>query len=387
MKENRREFARKALLAGANLSALCREYDVTRKTGRQWRERAREEGVEQMQERSRRPHRSPRQLEEKQLCHLVRLRLAYPTWGPKKLCTLYRKTQGTALSVSTCHRVLKAAGLVAPRKRRVRPPVLICAAARPTAPNEVWTLDFKGWWRLGSGERCEPLTVRDAYSRYVLSAHLPPNGRAESVRVELERLFRQHGLPRVIKSDNGAPFAARGAPQGLSQLAAEWVALGIVLERSRPGHPQDNGAHERLHRDLQAEVQAHVQVDRRAQQAALDLWRRDYNEVRPHEALQGRCPAELYRPSPRRFPGAAPQPEYGPGYLPRKVQGTGKISYEARVIFLTTALAGRTVGLRLISTTTLEVWFHYLRLGIVDLQTNRFASAPSRSSKAVGLAA
>lgn len=389
MNESRKEFARKALEPGANLSALCLEYDVTRKTGREWRDRAREEGVNRLSERSRRPHGSPTQLSEAAICHLVRLKMAHPKWGPKKINELYFRTKQVRLGVSTCHRVLKAAGLVEPRKRRVRRPVtLVLGAVQPTAPNEVWTIDFKGWWRLDGGERCEPLTVRDAFSKYVLSAHVPPNGRGEAVGQEMIRLFQLHGLPKVIKSDNGAPFASRLAPLGLSKLSVTWVALGIELEHSRPGHPQDNGAHERMHRDLQAEVAAHVQVDARAQQAALDLWRREYNEIRPHEALQGRCPADLYVPSPRPYPGASSAAlDYGPGYLPRQVFCTGKFSYEGHGIFLTTALAGWTVGLRLRSTVCLEVWFHYLLLGSVDLQTHRFVSAPSRSAKAVGLAA
>jgi putative transposase len=388
MTDQRKEFVRKALAAGANLSALCREYGVTRKTGLAWRERARREGLNGVREHSRRPHHSPSRLSEAQVCKLIRLKQAWPTWGPKKLSQLYREAEGTELAISTCHRVLKAAGLIEERVRRVRRPAsVIVGAVVPLGPNDVWTVDFKGWWRLGDGHRCEPLTVRDAFSRMILSAHVPGSGRTEPIRDEFIRLFRAHGLPKVIKSDNGVPFASAHAPLGLSALSAGWVALGIQLERSRPAHPQDNGAHERLHKDLAAEVSAHVQVDAVAQQAALDIWRRDYNQIRPHEHLQGRRPAQVYQPSPRSYPQGRLALDYGPGFLPRLVGSSGAIKYRSRTLFISTALAGWHIGLRLQTDQLLAVWFNYLLLGSIDLQTNRFGSAPSRSAKAVGLAA
>jgi transposase InsO family protein len=384
----RREFVLKALAPGANLTALCVEYDVTRKTGREWRERGRLGGINRLAERSRRPLSSPHQLSEAVVCRLVRLKMAYPNWGPKKISDLYLKAEGQWIGVSSCHRVLKAAGWVEPRKRRVRRVAsLVLGPVRAVAPNDVWTIDFKGWWRLGNGQRCEPLTVRDAFSKYILAATVPADGRTQTMKQEFTRLFQLYGLPKVIKSDNGTPFAAHGAPLGLSSLSATWVALGIELEHSRPGHPQDNGAHERMHRDIQAEVASKVQVDARAQQAALDLWRREYNEIRPHEALKGRCPAELYSKSPRLCPTKAALLDYGVGFFPRKVSTAGMIKYWGHEIFVTTALAGWEVGLRIRPESTVEVWFNYLLLGSIDLQTNRFASAPSRSVKAVGLAA
>ena len=388
MTDQRKEFVRQALGNDANLSALCRAYGITRKTGLMWRERARSDGLNGVREHSRRPHASPTQLKEAQVCHLVRLKQAWPTWGPKKLSQLYRETQGTQLAISTCHRVLKAAGLIKERPRRLRRAVsVVVGATVPLGPNDVWTVDFKGWWRLGNGGRCEPLTVRDAFSRLVLLAHVPSSGRTAPIRAEFERLFRTYGLPKVIKSDNGVPFASINAPLGLSSLSAGWVALGIVLERSRPGHPQDNGAHERLHKDLEAEVAAHVQIDAVAQQAALDVWRQDYNQIRPHERLQGRRPAQVYQHSPRLYPEGPLVLDYGPGFLPRLVGAGGDIKYNSRIIFISTALAGWHVGLRVQDNHRLAVWFNYLLLGSIDLQTNRFVSAPSRSAKAVGLAA
>ena len=203
----------------------------------------------------------------------------------------------------------------------------------------------------------------------------------------MTRLFRKYGLPKVIKSDNGSPFASISAPLGLTRLSAGWVALGIQIEHTRPAHPQDNGGHERMHRDIEAEVAAHVQVDAAMQQAALDVWREDHNNIRPHEHLAGRRPAQIYRTSPRRFPTAPVRLDYGTGYLPRLVTSNGTIKYRGKMIFITSALAGWDVGLRVRDASILEVWFNYLLVGIINLQTKRFDSAPSRSVKAVGLAA
>ena len=388
MNDVRKEFALKALAAGANLSALCREYGVTRKTGRQWRERAKREGINQLAEHSRRPRSSPAELAEETVCRIVRLKMAHPSWGPRKVCELYRRAHDHVLSISSCHRVLKKSGLVEPKKRRVRrEPALVLGAARASGPNDVWTVDHKGWWRLGDGDRCEPLTVRDAFSRYVLSAQVLTNTRTETVKAEFLRLFQLYGLPKVIKSDNGSPFAASAAPLGLSTLSASWVALGIELEHSRPGHPQDNAAHERMHKDIEVEVAARTQPNKRAQQAALDLWREEYNNQRPHESLQDRFPAEVYRRSARRLPLTPVLIEYGTGFFVRKVSTTGGIKWTGQQIQLTSALAGFEVGLRLASADRLEVWFNYLQIGAINLQTYRFGSAPSRSAKAVCLAA
>ena len=388
MNDVRKEFALKALASGANLSALCREYGVTRKTGRQWRERAKRDGINRLAEHSRRPRSNPARLTEETACQIVRLKLMHPTWGPQKLCELYRRAYHRRLSVSSCHRVLKKSGLVQPRRRRVRrAPAVVLGAAQAREPNDVWTVDYKGWWRLRDGTRCEPLTVRDAFSRYLLSAQVLASTRTECVQAEFLRLFQLHGLPKVIKSDNGSPFAATGAPLGLSTLSAGWVALGIDLEHSRPGHPQDNGAHERLHKDLQVEVASRVQPDQRAQQAALDLWREEYNHQRPHQALRQRCPAEVYRRSPRALPPAPLPADYGAGYFPRKVDLNGAIKWHGQSIWITTVLAGHEVGLRFAAADRLEVWFHHLYLGAINLQTYRFGSAPSRCAKAAGLAA
>ena len=375
----RREFVTKALTQGASFSALCREYGISRKTGYKWRQRALAEGLGRLAEHSRRPASSPTQLTEGAICTLIRFKLRHPAWGPKKIRQLYARSFADVPSLSSCQRVLTRAGLVLKRHRRRKPAVErlsrpVCAEA----PNEVWTVDFKGWWRLANGQRCEPLTVRDAFSRYILAVHALPRADTRQVQGFFTGLFETYGLPRVIKSDNGAPFATASAPLGLSRLSAWWVALGIDLDRSRPAHPQDNGAHERLHRDIAAELACQNHPDLEHQQSAFDLWREEFNWHRPHEALGGRSPAEVYRKSSRQLPTQLVI-EYGSDMLIRKVSTAGIISWGRRIkIFLSGALAGWPVGLRHCDADHVEVWFAHLLIGYLELSSVRFLRAASR---------
>jgi len=386
MSDQRQEFVSRILAGGASFSAVCREFGISRKTGYKWKTRALQDGVSELAERSRRPLRSAAQLDEVTTCTLIRLKLAHPTWGPKKICALHLRLHHKGPSLSTCHRVLQRAGLVAARRRRVRPStgrlqVSICAAA----PNDVWTVDFKGWWRVADRQRCEPLTVRDAYSRYVLAVRVVPRADTATIQSEFVRLFETYGLPKVIKSDNGVPFAATASVLGLSRLSAWWTALGIDLDRSRPAHPQDNGAHERLHRDLHAELAQFIQPNLVAQQAACELWRESFNHERPHEALGQRRPSDLYSKSPRLYRPAALA--YPTGFVTRKVRPVGSINWLGNTLFISTALAGWDVGLQQHDASTLQVYFAHLHLGHIDLQTLRFHAAPSRVVEAHRLSA
>lgn len=375
----RQEFVTKAMIKGASFAGLCREYGISRKTGYKWRERALEDGLCRLAEHSRRPKSSPSQLDEKTTCTLIRFKLRHPHWGPKKIRHLYARQFDPVPSLSSCQRVLTRAGLVLSRPRRIRPAAeRIQIGAVAHAPNEVWTVDFKGWWRVGSGQRCEPVTVRDAFSRYVLAARTLPKSDTSHLRALFEQLFERHGLPLVIKSDNGAPFATTAAPLGLSRLSAWWVALGIDLDRSRPAHPQDNGAHERLHKDIEKELAGCVQPDLPAQQAALDQWREEFNWERPHESLGGRSPSEVYQRSPRPLPTGPLALAYGPGFFPRKVSSVGVIRWDRAIIFISCALSGWDVGLRYQDNDHLEVWFGHLLIGHLELSSERFLRAQSR---------
>jgi transposase InsO family protein len=375
--EQRMEFGLKALQTD-NFRALCQEYGISPKTGYKWRERMLRYGLAGMAEQSRRPRSHADELAEGVVCEMVRLKQAHRHWGPRKIRELYLRKHGTAASESSFKRVLERAGLTQPRRRRVRAAQAgrLWSGQRAQAPNEVWTVDFKGWWYDVAGRRCEPLTVRDEHSRYVLELRRMADARTATVRDCFERLFERHGLPGAIRSDNGSPFAHVRGLLGLSRLSAWWVALGIDLERGRPGHPQDNGGHERLHRDIRTELEPGT-----AEQEALDLWRQEFNHERPHEALGMRCPGEVYQKSQRRYEGSPEDLEY-PGLHARRVGPQGRIMWGGMPLFITTSLAGWSVGLKPMESGRLEVWFGRLLLGWIDPATESFLRADIRPQEA-----
>jgi transposase InsO family protein len=361
----RKEFVLKAIHTG-NFRQLCQEYGISTKTGYKWRERFYRHGYEGMMEHCRRPLSHAKELAEAVVCEIVRLKNAHPRWGARKLGDIYQRIHGEVPSESSFKRVLDRAGLV--EKRRVRRPSQagrIGSGRKASAPNEIWTVDFKGWWHGANGQRCEPLTVRDECTRYVLDVRAVADARTQTVRACFERLFERHGVPEAIRSDNGVPFASSTGVLGLSKLAAWWVALGIDLERGRPGCPQDNGAHERLHLDIERELRG------QEQQASFDEWRRKYNEERPHEALAMKRPAELYQPSPRKFEGTPDDLNY-PQMESRRVKSTGYIHYGKHLIFISTALSGWSVGLEPCCPGKFNVHFGRLLVGQYDETTASF---------------
>ena len=374
--EQRTEFALKALRTG-NFRELCREYGISTKTGYKWRERFLGQGLGGMAEQSRRPQSHAQQLSEEVVCEMVRLKLAHPAWGPRKIRELYLRQKGQAASESTFKRVLQRSGLTQVRKRRKGSQSgRLCTGRKAQAANEIWTVDFKGWWWTGHC-RCEPLTVRDEYSRYLLELRAVPDARTETIQRSFERLFERHGLPGAIRSDNGSPFASRRALYGLSRLSAWWVAMGIDLERGRPGHPQDNGAHERLHRDIGLELES---LGPRTSQDALDLWRQTFNEQRPHEALGMRCPSQLYHNSSRKYHGPIEELIY-PRMANRRINRQGQMSWENELYFLSTSLAGWSVGLKDTPEDRIEVWFARLLLGWIQPASASFLRADIRPQK------
>jgi putative transposase len=374
----RMKFVRQALQPGVNFRALCRETGISPKTGYKWQERFLAEGKAGLNDGSRRPHASPAQLPEAVVCEMVRLKTAHRPWGPRKIRELYLRLHGGAPSVSSCKRILTKAGLVEPRRSRTRQEVgrISCTTA-VDAPNDMWTVDFKGWWRTGGGQRCEPLTVRDAYSRFVIGARAMSSTSGLMARGEFERLFGEHGLPRVIRTDNGSPFATSNGLLGLSKLSVWWLALGIDLDRIRPGHPEENGGHERMHRDIRKEIQGLIEGEMAEQQAALDIWRDSFNRERPHEALSMKTPAQIYRVSQRPYVGTPEEIAYEKEYLTRRVNNRGIVKFESLQLFISESLCGWHVGLKPTSADFFEVWFAQLYLGQIDLTTSAFRAAPS----------
>ena len=380
--DQRMEFVMKAS-GGGNFRALCREYGISAKTGYKWRRRFVAGGMGAMKEESRRPRGHAGELKERVVCEIVALKGAHRHWGAKKIRELYRRKHGEPVpSESSFKRVLERAGMTEKRKPRIKlEKGRLTSDRRATKPNEVWSVDFKGWWKDRFGLRVEPLTVRDEYSRLILEIRALENARSETVRRCFERLFEEHGMPEAIRSDNGAPFASVNAILGLSRLSAWWLALGIDLERSRPGCPQDNGGHERMHADIRRELQT-GRIGR--DQAAFDLWREEFNTERPHEALQMRVPAEVYVPSTRSYRGTPEEIDYGSMDIRRVTLRTGMIRYQNEPLFLSTALGGWTVGLSPTpdSDRILDVWFAHLPIGQIDHKTASFQAARPGGLKA-----
>jgi transposase InsO family protein len=379
----RLEFVLRSLNERTPFVELCREYGVSPKTGYKWKERFLQQGTWGLGDQSRRPLRSPDALSEDVVCRIVRLKEAHRAWGPRKIREVYtRLHKGQDLpSESSFKRVLDKAGLVEKRRtRRSGDAGRIQNRVVAEAPNDVWTVDFKGWWYTPNRERCEPFTVRDSRSRYLLASAILPDARTETVRQACERLFERYGLPRTIRSDNGRPFATNSAPMGLSRLSAWWLALGIDLDRIDPGCPYQNGAHERMHRDMATELEQRIDGDLAHHQAALDTWRHAFNHERPHEALGMRCPGEVYEPSSRHYEGTPDRLDYPEGFIERNVNGAGQIKLHGAVITVSQALREWNVGLKPQEENEYALYFANLCLGRIDLKTESFR--PSRDGEA-----
>ena len=367
--KQRVEFVMRALKA-ENFRALCQEYGISGKTGYKWLERFKEHGRVGLADESRKPRSHANALSEEVICEIVRLKKLKPSWGPSKIRSVYARLHEDIPSESSFKRILDRAGWVERRpQKKHRTSGRIFQGRTAEKANEIWTVDFKGWWYGSDRKRCEPLTVRDEFSRYVLELRAVPNARTETVRQCFEELFRKHGLPGAIRSDNGTPFASRNALLGLSRLSAWWLALGVDLERGRPGCPQDNGAHERFHLDVARELEGQKQAE---QQAFLEEWRREFNEERPHQALGYRRPSELYCNSERAYENTPEDLVYAMPIQPRKVRNSGDFKWRDRSIWLSTALARWSVGVEGGGGNQTKVWFGRLLLGHIDERAGVF---------------
>jgi transposase InsO family protein len=364
--DQRVRFVSAALCGDMSLASVCRLYGVSRVTGYKWLERYHAGGWEALRDGSRSPHRQAGAMAPAVAAAIVALREKRPFWGPKKLLAVLERERPETRwpAASTIGDLLRRAGLVERRpRRRVALPVTAPFAAVAEA-NDLWCIDFKGWFRTADGVRCDPLTMTDAASRYVLLCEIVmPNG--AEVRRACERLFRARGLPWALRMDNGAPFASQG-PGGLSRLAVGWVKLGIRLERTDPGSPQQNGRHERMHRTLKKETSAPPAATPAEQQARFDDFRRRFNEERPHEALGQVTPASRYTASLRPYPARIEDPWYDADHQVRRVRGDGAIKWRNELIFVSEALAGELVGLAEIEEDQWLVKFAEIELGLIS---------------------
>lgn len=378
------EFVMRALREGQPFGELCTEYGISRKTGYKWKERFLQDGLTGLQDLSRRPKHSPQEIAEDVICELIRIKNDHLGWGPRKIREVYaRKYPNAELpSESTAKRILEKAGLVKKRRRRKHDTSgRIANRVAPQKPNDLWTVDFKGWWYTSSCERCEPLTVRDDFSRFILCANPLENAKGITVRHQFERLFQTYGLPKTIRSDNGTPFASRLGPLGLTKLSAWWLANGISLDRIEPGRPDQNGGHERMHRDIAMEIESMSGIDLNHQRAELETWRHTFNHERPHEAIGMRVPAELYHKSERLWKNGTEILDYPAGFMKRKVTHNGLVGIEGTKICVSTTLEGWHIGLKPCPDQQYLVWFGALCIGSIDMRTEAFKAANNITNK------
>ncbi len=369
--DERTRFVGEVLAQEESMSELCRQYGISRKSGYKWLERY--QAGEGLGDRKSGPRQAPWAIAKHSAERLLDFRVQHPNWGPEKLRERLAKRypQERWPALSTIGDLLKRHNLVKRRKRR-RTSTPTGVLSQGLRPNDVWCIDFKGWFATGDGKRCDPLTVSDASSRFLLCCQLIAPRTAET-RSELERVFREYGLPRVIRSDNGAPFASV-AVGGLSELSVSWLKLGIRPERIEPGKPQQNGCHERMHRTLKQETIRPAAATAAAQQRRFDHFRYEYNYERPHQALKLLAPAQIYQPSPRRYPAKLEEPHYPQSHRLRRVRHNGEIKWCGSFLYLSQCLVHEVVGIVELDNGNHLIRFADYELAIIDRELDRIRS-------------
>ena len=373
MDERLRFVAR--LLEGEKMAVLCREFGISRKTGYKIYTRYKDCGLEGLTDRSRRPHRHANRLPFQIETLILQLKKEHPSWGAPKIREKLRRRHGglTLPAISTVHAVLDRHGLVTRgRKRRYRAEGT--TLSKPTHPNDLWCADYKGEFMLADKRYCYPLTITDFASRYLLCCEALSATKETFAFAVFERAFKDFGLPLAIRTDNGTPFASASAFFGLSKLSVWWLRLGIHIERIRPGHPQQNGRHERMHLTLKKEATRPAAMNFLQQQAKFDRFIRCYNLERPHQALDMKYPSELYQPSPRPYRGLG-ELEYPLHDRTITVTRCGRICFGRRKINLSQVFAGQNVGVKEIAEKIWLVSFMQYDLGFFDHETGRVECA------------
>jgi transposase InsO family protein len=363
--EQKHRFVSLAGTGKFTVTELCADFKVSRKTGHKWLRRYRQEGTAGLRERSRRPDGCPEQLAAKLEQLILRERRKHRTWGPKKLRDLLRCVHRIKKlpACSTIARVLRRHGCTPPPRRKPGLyEVARSALTVATHPNHVWTVDYKGWFNLGNGLRCDPLTVCDLYSHYVIGCRARLDQQFLGTLRAFKKLMRHHGLPKIIRVDNGTPFAAMGLGR-LSRLSVWWINQGIAVEFIRPASPQDNGAHERMHKDLKAEATRPPSATLSAQQRRFERWQRIYNQLRPHEALGMRKPAQIYHRSQRRLREDDSALRYPKGTLMKRLSVNGHLWHDGHRYQVGEAFGHCRVGLKRNRAGQTEVYFANRLLG------------------------
>ena len=351
------------------MSDLCRMFGVSRTTGYELVARFRAEGYTGLEDRSRAPRHHPNAVPEAVRRLLIRLRKKYG-WGPVKLLDWMKLNRPGLMrpAASTVDELLRREGLIKPRQRVRRAPAYGAPYAIAVEPNDLWCIDFKGWFRTADGLRCYPLTMSDACSRYLLCCRALGGETHALTAPWIERTMRKFGLPSAIRTDGGEPFASRGLG-ALSALSVKWIKLGIVPERIRPGHPEQNGRHERLHGTLKGRCR--IGANLRDQQRNFDRFVREYNLERPHQSLKGKTPTMLYRNSLRSYPVRMPKIEYESGLDVRYVRASGQISWRGREWYVSAVLADEPIALCPIEDGVWRIHFGPLAIGLLDVRNKR----------------
>jgi len=365
--DQRTQFIADFLRECLSITDLCELYNVSRKTGYKWIERYLRSGPAGLEERSRKPRCSPNATADEIVMAILEARRRHPSWGGKKLLTLLHKRhpRWELPGRSTVCDILSRHGMVPKKRARRR----IGHPGKPTsailAPNDVWSADYKGQFRTGNGLYCYPLTVTDGFSRYLLGCQALSSTAVAEAKPVFVQLFKEYGLPKRIRTDNGVPFATNTLAR-LSSLSAWWVRLGILPELIEPGKPQQNGRHERMHRTLKAETTRPAAGNLAAQQRKFNCFREEFNHERPHEALDMLTPAEIYIPSPREMPNKLPPLEYPDRFEVRYVSANGGIRWKRDWINVSIVCIGEYVGLEEIDDGIWNVYFGPLKLGRLD---------------------
>jgi len=365
-----------------SVTELCELYGISRKTGYKWLGRFLEEGQPGLADRSRAPHSCPHKTPDRLVELLIEARNHHPSWGPGKILAPLQKKHPDWRwpAESTVADILHRHGLVASKRRRAHPGHPGRPETPMTQPNEIWTIDFKGHFRTRDGRYCYPLTVADGYSRFLLGCQAFLSPCHSDTKKTLTAIFRDYGLPSIIRSDNGTPFASQAIGR-LSRLSVWWTHLGIYPELIEPAHPEQNGRHERMHRTLKAEATRPPAANRRAQQRRFNTFQRTYNQERPHEALGQQTPASVYQPSARTFPERLPPIIYPDHYEIRRVSNNGGIRWNSNWVNVSHVLGGELVGLEEVDNDLWNVYFGPLWLGRFHEKELRIEDALGRKAR------
>jgi transposase InsO family protein len=366
------KFIARYLTNELTFTALCDEFGISRKTGYKWVHRYDDGGASALEERSRAPLTHPHAYSDDIVNAVVALRQEHPRWGARKLLVLMRRRYPDLKlpEPSTVNDMLSRRGLLRSKGRSKKlSPEYGQSLRNYDAPNSVWCADFKGHFPVG-GVRCHPLTISDGYSRFLLGCEALRQPRFRPVKLIFERVFRNYGLPDVIRTDNGPPFSSL-AIAGLSELAVWWLRLGIMPERILPGRPDQNGRHERMHRTLKAETASPAKSNLSRQQRCFDEFRQEYNFERPHEGIGQRTPSELYKRSSREFPAKLTEPEYPAHFVVERAYSNGHVRLEGISWYVSTSLKNELLGFEPLSDGRWCVHFAKLPLGILDPKHHR----------------